>query len=61
MKIIIWMIVIWIVVSLVYGRRKGELDFRPFVAEYKHLLREHLVVTIVVTIIVAILLFKILF
>ena len=62
LKIIIWILVIWVVISLVQGTiKEGTGWMAPFIAEYKIQLRERPVVTLAVTVIVLFILFKLLF
>lgn len=62
MKIVAWILVIWIVVSLVYGTAKdGAGWLEPFKEEYKYQLRERPLITIIVTILIGLILWLILF
>lgn len=36
-KTIVWIIVIWVVISFMFSGKKGEgIDWEPFKAEFKH-------------------------
>lgn len=62
MKIVAWIIVIWVAISLIYGGVKEGADWiAPLKTEYKIQLRERPVVTIAITVVVLFVLFKILF
>lgn len=61
MKTIIWILVIWIVGSCIYGWATGQLDMSPFKQQYRIFMDDHPVITVLVTIAIGILLFNLLF
>lgn len=62
MKIFLWILVIWVIISLIQGTiKEGSGWLAPFVAEYKYQFKERPLVVIVVTIVVVLLLIKLLF
>ena len=61
MKVIIWIVVIWIIGSLIYGVKQDSTFLAPFKRQYEIFLEEHKIPTIIITIIGIWFLIKILF
>lgn len=62
LKIIIWIVLIWIILSIIYAVVKGESGIlSPFIKEIQICFEEKPAVTIIVGIIIVIILWKILF
>ena len=61
MRIIAWVLVIWIAGSLVVGIKEDKSFFKPFKKQYEIWLEEHCILTLVVSVVVLLFLIKILF
>lgn len=61
-KMLAWVVVIWIVVSIVMGiKREGADSIKVIVSEYFYQLEKNPLITIVLTLVVVLILFGILF
>ena len=51
MKLITWILLIWVVGSCIYGKKNDSLFLAPFIRLYQDLFHDHTIATIIGTIV----------